>query len=406
MNVSSELLTAGRLSAWQLKDREAIMLSLSTLLLANLLPFSYLAATGGRDLLLPVPKKAQGAFAALSIGLIVMVVLALSRSPANTDTAQRLLILLHLAPALLTLQLMFRLGNINPLRRFMPPQEQETRYVPKPINAQVEKIGWSDLIISAALKKELELVIRLLKDPTAAVQYGISVPKGILLEGPPGTGKTTIAKVIARNAGLSFFALRLDEVVSKWVGDSEKNLSALFAAAKKHAPAVIFIDEVESIGRARSGQSNAWSDNLLNHLLQLIDGVIESKGLYIIAATNRADLIDPALLRPGRLHKTVTIPLPNTANRRRMFELCLSKSKCANDIDLDYLALRTRGFSGADIKAVCSQAGLNAMQREAALPQDKRTALITAADMFQALAAFQQTLRCEASLNFASRHEV
>jgi transitional endoplasmic reticulum ATPase len=229
-------------------------------------------------------------------------------------------------------------------------------------------------------------VVELLKDPDAAKQYGIEPPKGILLNGPPGTGKTTLAKVIANQAGLSFFNLQIDEVVSKWVGDSEKNLTRLFESAQSCAPSVIFIDEIDSIAKNRAEGNNQHSDSLLNHLLQLIDGVIKRKGIYIIAATNRADLVDPALKRGGRLNRVIEVPLPNDFARAQMFKLHLSKLKLAKPVDCKQLAVRTAGRSGADIKAICNQAGLNAFKRESA--QGSRVYLVYPDDLERALRAF------------------
>jgi len=262
----------------------------------------------------------------------------------------------------------------------------EGGYAPEPLNQAVEKLSWDDLIIDSELREELSSVVELLKDPDAAKQYGIEPPKGILLNGPPGTGKTTLAKVIANQAGLSFFNLQIDEVVSKWVGDSEKNLTRLFESAQSCAPSVIFIDEIDSIAKNRAEGNNQHSDSLLNHLLQLIDGVIKRKGIYIIAATNRADLVDPALKRGGRLNRVIEVPLPNDFARAQMFKLHLSKLKLAKPVDCKQLAVRTAGRSGADIKAICNQAGLNAFKRESA--QGSRVYLVYPDDLERALRAF------------------
>lgn len=261
-------------------------------------------------------------------------------------------------------------------------------FKPVPLNAEVEELSWDELIINESLKKELNNVIDLLKDPEQATNYGIEVPKGILLNGPPGTGKTTIAKVVANTAGLAFFALRSDQIVSKWVGESEKNLTALFEAAKKHCPAVIFIDEIDSLGKARSDKNASHSDNLLNHLLQLIDGVVRVRGLYIIAATNRADLVDDALKRAGRLNRTIEIPLPDFPARIELFKLYLSKLKVGSDINFEILAKVTEGNSAADIKEICNQAGLHAYSRESDTPADKRVYTVTSEDIEVALSEF------------------
>lgn len=268
------------------------------------------------------------------------------------------------------------------------PTDAHGNYIASPITEGIETLAWDDLIIPDDTKTELIMLMELLKDPDAAKQYGIDVPKGVLLAGPPGTGKTMIAKILANTAGLAFFTLRADEVVSKWVGESEKNLTQLFNTAKKFAPALIFIDEIDSIGGARGGQ-HKWSDNVVNHLLQMIDGVVKSEGLHVVAATNRPELVDAALKRGGRLNRTITIPLPDYNARKRLFQLYLSSLKLQEELNLDILAQLTDGKSGADIKAICNQAGLNAFRRETL--RGERNFLVQQEDMKHALKAFLST---------------
>lgn len=364
-------------------------LTLTTLLVTNVIPFLYFIyhTSYWYD-----PRKLQrldvllmmvSMLAALFVGAKLV---NLNRGGGREEIQMALL---HLAPLVLTVILIAdgrkkgrgTRGNKVPAK----PGEGKDSSGFKPVSEKIERISWDDLVINVDLKRELLSVIDLLKDPRSAKQYGIDCPKGILLAGPPGNGKTTIAKVMAKNAGLAFFALRADEVISKWVGESEKNLTALFAAANSHKPAVIFIDEVDSIGKAR-GHGQSWADNLLNHLLQLVDGVIKQEGLYIIAATNRPDLVDDALKRPGRLDKVFTIPQPDLQSRMTLFRLFLSKLKLAEDVDLESLAYVTDGRSGADIKGICNQAGLNAYKRESGTK--KRDYLVTYDDIELALNEF------------------
>lgn len=364
-----------------------IPLSLYTLLVCSLLPIIYFGYHAKLWYQPTVMRRYDLLLGALALGLALVVVaqlvLAIGGDGSSNLRSIIELVILHLIPIATTIMLIRRPSGVSS----GPAQAQahgtsSDGFDPQPVNDAVEKLTWNDLVIARDLEEELKSVITLLQDSKAASRYGIAVPKGILLDGPPGTGKTTIAKVMANEAKMSFFVLKLDEVVSKWVGDSERNLTRLFQAAQKHSPSIIFIDEIDSIGKSRSG-SVQWADNLLNHLLQLVDGVVKSEGLYIIAATNRADLVDEALKRSGRLSRTITVPLPELAARKQLFAVHISKLKLADDVDIDRLAELTVGRSGADIKELCNQAGLNAFRRESSSKQ--RNYQVTSADVQTAL---------------------
>ena len=365
----------------------SIDLTQRTLLIAFIIPFVYFGYHSSYWYNPNYVKRLDIFLTTLAILLGSSVVLKLVYAEHSRSGEYLQLTLLHLAPLILTLLIV---SQGKDKERFIKKistaaGKKESGYAPAPSNREIEKLGWEHLIIGDQLKEELQSVVSLLKDPKTAKKYGIDVPKGILLNGPPGTGKTTIAKVVAGTAGLSFFVLKADEVVSKWVGESEKNLTALFQAAKRAAPSVIFIDEVDSIGKTRSGDQ-AWADNLLNHLLQLVDGVVKAEGLYVIAATNRADLVDSALKRAGRLNKVIEVPLPDFHQRVLIFQLYLTRLRVEEHIDLSLLAEMTEGKSAADIKEICNQAGLNAFKRESG--SKRRDYVVTTSDLEYALAEF------------------
>jgi transitional endoplasmic reticulum ATPase len=229
---------------------------------------------------------------------------------------------------------------------------------------EVPNVRWEDIGGLEDVKQELrEAVEWPLKYPEAFRGLGISPPKGILLYGPPGTGKTLLAKAVANESQANFIAIKGPEVLSKWVGESEKNIREIFRKARQAAPTVIFIDEIDAIAPRRGTDVNRVTDRLINQLLTEMDGIQENSGVVVIGATNRPDIIDPALLRPGRFDRLILVPAPDEKARLEIFKVHTRKVPLAEDVDLEELAKKTEGYTGADIAAVVREAAMLAMRR-------------------------------------------
>ncbi|AHF80684.1 CDC48 family AAA ATPase [Thermococcus paralvinellae] len=229
---------------------------------------------------------------------------------------------------------------------------------------EIPNVRWEDIGGLEEVKEALrEAVEWPLKYPEAFQALGINPPKGILLYGPPGTGKTLLAKAVATESEANFIGIRGPEVLSKWVGESEKNIREIFRKARQAAPTVIFIDEIDAIAPRRGTDVNRVTDRLINQLLTEMDGIEENSGVVVIAATNRPDILDPALLRPGRFDRLILVPAPDEKARYEIFKVHTRKMPLAEDVDLKELAKRTDGYTGADIAAVCREAAMNAMRR-------------------------------------------
>ena len=246
---------------------------------------------------------------------------------------------------------------------------------------------WNDVVLTDRTKRELKQMQLLLEKPDLSRDLGIDPPTGLLLYGPPGTGKTTIARVLAHESHCHFVATSPAEINSMWLGESEKAVKRLFDEARAKAPAIVFLDEIDALLPSRSGGINQYSDKVVNQFLHEMDGLIKNKRIFVVGATNRRDMLDPALLRGGRLSREIEIPLPDLPARRALFGLATQTAKLADDIDLDELAARTEGYSGANIKAVVNEAGLQALIRLSdAPPTAPRT--LTREDFDEALANF------------------
>ena len=224
---------------------------------------------------------------------------------------------------------------------------------------------WSDVGgLKEAKEKLRELVELPLLRPELYKAAGINPSKGVLLYGPPGTGKTLLAKAVATESNANFISIKGPELISKWVGESEKRVREIFKKAKQVSPTIIFFDEFDSISKSRgSGIGESSSEKVVNQLLTELDGVENLENVMIIAATNRKDLIDPALLRPGRIDSHVKLVFPDEDTRKEIFRVHTKDMPLQKDIDLEKMSKDLEGFSGAEIEAICRNAGINAIKR-------------------------------------------
>ncbi|AEA46762.1 CDC48 family AAA ATPase [Archaeoglobus veneficus] len=234
---------------------------------------------------------------------------------------------------------------------------------------EVPKIRWEDIGGLEHAKQELKEAVEWpLKYPEVFETVDIKPPKGILLFGPPGTGKTLLAKAVANESNANFISVKGPELLSKWVGESEKHVREMFRKARQVAPCVLFFDEIDSLAPRRGGGADSHvTERVVSQLLTELDGMEELKDVVVIAATNRPDIVDPALLRPGRIERHIYIPPPDKKARKEIFKIHLRGKPLADDVSIDELAEKTEGYSGADIEAVCREAGMLAI-REALKP--------------------------------------
>ena len=228
-------------------------------------------------------------------------------------------------------------------------------------------VNFEDVAGLDGAKEELEEIVAFLKAPEKYTNLGAKIPKGALLVGPPGTGKTLLAKAVAGEAQVPFFSLSGSDFVEMFVGVGASRVRDLFKQAKEKSPAIIFIDEIDAIGRARgknaSMGSNDERENTLNQLLTEMDGFGTNSGVIILAATNRADILDKALMRAGRFDRQIYVDMPDLTERKAIFEVHLGPIKVDDSIDVDFLSRQTPGFSGADIANVCNEAALYAARK-------------------------------------------
>ena len=225
-----------------------------------------------------------------------------------------------------------------------------------------QQVTFKDVAGVEEAKHEMKEIVDFLKNPKRYTELGAKIPKGVILVGPPGTGKTLMVKALAGESLVPFFSISGSEFVEMFVGVGASRVRDLFNKAKAKAPCIVFIDEIDAIGRSRGNskalQSNDERESTLNQLLTEMDGFSSNSGVIVIAATNRADMLDKALIRPGRFDRHIYLELPNKIERKAIFDVHLRPLRLAEDLDVDFLASQTPGFSGADIANVCNEAAL------------------------------------------------
>ncbi len=229
---------------------------------------------------------------------------------------------------------------------------------------EIPTVKWEDIGDLEEIKRELREAIEMpLKEPEKFKKMGIRPPKGILLYGPPGCGKTLLAKAIATESEANFISIKGPEIMSKWVGESEKAIRKIFKKAKQASPCIVFLDEIDSIAPRRGMHTDSGvTERIVNQLLTSIDGLESMEGVVVIAATNRPDMIDPALLRAGRFDRLIYIPPPTKEARRKILEVHTRNMPLGEDVDLDKIAEMSEGYVGADIENLCREAGMMAIR--------------------------------------------
>jgi transitional endoplasmic reticulum ATPase len=268
------------------------------------------------------------------------------------------------------------------MKDFIDAYKEITPSALREVEIETPTVRWEDIGGLENVKQKLiEMVEWPLKYPDKFEKLGIKAPKGVLLYGPPGCGKTLLAKAVATESEANFITIKGPEVFSKWVGESEKAIREIFRKARQAAPAVIFFDEIEAIAPRKEmiDDSSGVSNRVVSQLLSEIDGIEELNDIVVIGATNRPDLIDPALLRPGRFDRLLLIPPPDEKARAEILYIYTRKMPLAEDVNIEVLASRCEGFSGADLEALCREAGLAALRR------DKNAEKVTKRDFEEAL---------------------
>lgn len=272
-------------------------------------------------------------------------------------------------------------GPIDPLRQVLAG--------PEPREPARRPLTWDDVILSPRTKRELRQVQLMLEKPDTARELGVDPPTGILLKGAPGTGKTTIARILADEAKCRFFSITPADINQMFVGESEKRVRDLFAEARSAAPSIIFIDEIDALLPARQGGIAVHYDKIVNQFLQEMDGMTPNQRVLIVGATNREDMLDPAVRRGGRLSREIEIPMPDQDGRLALLSLFTRGVKLGSDVDLDKIASTCEGWSGADLKALVNEAGLQALIRIEDGNGEGQERRLVASDFAEARAALE-----------------
>ena len=244
---------------------------------------------------------------------------------------------------------------------------------------------WDDIVLTPKTKRELRQMQLMLEKPDLASELGVHPPTGILLKGPPGTGKTTVARILANEAHCNFFSITPADVQQMYVGESEKRVRDLFAKARASAPSIIFIDEIDALLSIRQGGVAIHSDKVVNQFLQEMDGLHPNNRVFVVGATNRPDMLDPAVRRGGRLSREIEIPLPDLEARLSILHLCTQTARLEEDVDLEQMAKDSEGYSGADLRALVNEAGLQALIRIADSDEKSTVRSLTMEDFRSAL---------------------